>query len=61
MNSGEFAVDLRRRVREARQALAEARAEDDLYAADVRLGELDSMLRLAMEHGVEVGDVSVDR
>jgi len=56
MDGGEFAADLRRRVFEARQALAEATADDDLYAVDVRLGELDSMLRLAMEHGIELGD-----
>lgn len=54
MDGGEFATDLRRRVLEAKEALAQARADDDPYAADVRLGELDSMLRLAMEHGIEV-------
>lgn len=61
MNSSEFAVDLRRRVREAKQALAEARAEGDLYAVDVRIGELDSLLRLAMENGVDLGEEIADR
>ena len=61
VNSSEFAVDLRRRVREAKQALAEARAEGDLYAVDVRIGELDSLLRLAMENGVDLGEEITDR
>jgi hypothetical protein len=61
VNSSEFAVDLRRRVREAKQALAEARAEGDLYAVDVRIGELDSLLRLAMENGVDLGEEIADR
>jgi hypothetical protein len=61
VNSSEFAVDLRRRVREAKQALAEARAEEDLYAVDVRTGELDSLLRLAMENGVDLGEEIADR
>lgn len=58
MNGSEFALDLRRRVREARQAQAEARAAGDLYAVDVRDGEIDSLLRLAMENGI---DLTADR
>ncbi|MFG1813454.1 hypothetical protein ACGFIF_06805 [Kribbella sp. NPDC049174] len=61
MNTSEFAGDLRRRVREAKQALTEARSEGDLYAVDVRIGELDSLLRLAMENGVDVGEEITDR
>jgi hypothetical protein len=56
VDGGEFALDLGRRVRQARQALATARAEDDLYAADVRSGELDSLLRLAKENGIDLTD-----
>jgi hypothetical protein len=56
MNGGEFALDLRRRVRQARQALATASAEGDLYAADVHSGELDSLLRLAKENGIDLTD-----
>lgn len=52
MQSSQFAEDLQRRVREARAALAAATAEGDFYAADVRTNELDSLLRLAMEHGL---------
>ncbi|NEA32363.1 hypothetical protein [Streptomyces sp. SID13031] len=47
-------MDLRRRVHEARQALDQARSEGDFYAVDVRTGELDSLLRSAMENGVDV-------
>lgn len=57
----EFALDLRRRVREAKQALRESAAEGDLYAVDVRSGELDSLLRLAMENGVDIGSEITDR
>lgn len=57
MDSSEFAIDLRRRVREAKQALGEAGADGDFYAVDIRTGELDSLLRLAMENGVDVGEV----
>ena len=54
MDDGEFATDLRRRVHEARQALDQARAESDFYAVDVRTGELDSLLRVAMENGIDL-------
>ena len=61
VDSGEFARDVQRRVREAKQALREAAAEGDFYAADVRTGELDSLLRLAMENGVDLGAEVTDR
>jgi hypothetical protein len=63
VDSSEFAGDLRRRVREARQALEAAKSAGDFYAVDVRTGELESLLRLAMEHGVDVdadADADVD-
>lgn len=56
MESSEFAGALRRRVREAKQALGAARAEEDFYAVNIRTGELDSLLRLAMENGVDLGE-----
>lgn len=54
MGEGEFAMDLRRRMSEARQALDQARVEGDFYAIDVRTGELDSLLRTAMENNVDL-------
>lgn len=57
----EFASDLLRRVREAKEALREATADGDLYAVDVRTGELDSLLRLAMENDVDLGEELTDR
>ncbi|GAA1521461.1 hypothetical protein [Kribbella lupini] len=55
MNESEFAVDLRRRVAEAERALDTARAEGDFYGIDVRTGELDSLLRVAAENGIDPG------
>lgn len=52
VETSEFAADLRRRVREARQALDVAKAEGDFYALDIRAGELDSLLRIAMENNI---------
>jgi hypothetical protein len=57
VDGSEFALDLRRRVREARQALDQARAEGDFYAVDVRAGELDSLIRVAMENGIDLDEV----
>jgi hypothetical protein len=57
VGNGEFATDLRRRVADAQQALDQARAEGDHYAVDVRVGELDSLMRAAMENGVDVTTV----
>jgi hypothetical protein len=56
VDSSEFAGDLRRRVRDAKRALDEAKAEGDFYAVDVRTGELDSLLRIAMENGVDLAE-----
>ncbi|MEI8406565.1 MULTISPECIES: hypothetical protein [unclassified Kribbella] len=57
MADGEFAMALRRRVREAQLALEQARAEGDSYAVDIRTGELDSLLHSASENGVDLGEL----
>ena len=57
MNESEFAADLRRRIAEAERALETARAEGDFYGIDVRTGELDSLLRVAMENGIDPGEL----
>jgi putative heme degradation protein len=54
VGESEFATDLRRRLRDARQAFDQARAEGDYYAVDVRTGELDSLMRSATENGIDV-------
>ena len=54
MADGEFATDLRRRLRDAQEAVDQARAEGDFYAVDVRTGELDSLMRTAKENGIDV-------
>jgi hypothetical protein len=57
VDSSQFATDLRRRVREAQQALSEAKDEEDFYGVDIRTGELNSLLRIADENGVDVGEL----
>ena len=50
----EFHAELLRRIAEAGLALVVAIAAVDVYAADVRRGELDSLLHLAREHGINL-------
>jgi hypothetical protein len=50
----DFNTALTRRIAEARRALTEARLAGEDYLVDVRLGELESMARVAAEHGVQV-------
>jgi hypothetical protein len=52
----EFAAELRQRFLAAQAALRAAREGGDEYAADVRSGELESLRRLADEHGVQLDD-----
>ncbi|MCD9194335.1 hypothetical protein [Streptomyces albireticuli] len=48
-----FAEAMRQRVRDARAALALARAEGDAYGTAVAADELDDALRTAHRHGVD--------
>lgn len=50
----EFASEMSGRVDAARTSLVDAEAEGDDYLVDVRVGELESLARVAAEHGVEV-------
>ncbi len=50
----EFATELNRRITDARQALQAARDAGDLDSERVHAGELDSLLRIAMENGIDV-------
>lgn len=49
-----FADELLRRITDARQALRSAQDGGELDGERVYAGELDSLLRLAMEHGVTI-------
>ena len=53
----QFDATISTRISQTRQALDEARTAGDDYEADVRLGELQSLARLAAEHGVRVDGV----
>jgi hypothetical protein len=49
----EFHSEIRDRMAAARRSLAEARDDSDDYLVQVRLGELESLERLASDHGAE--------
>ena len=51
-----FAEELGHRITNTRRALRTAQDEGDIDAERVYAGELDSLLRLAMEHGLTVPD-----
>ncbi|MGW1075085.1 hypothetical protein [Streptomyces sp. NPDC002537] len=51
-----FAEAMRQRVRDARAALAAARATADAYETAVAEDELDDALRLARAHGIDPDD-----
>jgi hypothetical protein len=46
----EFQQEIQARLESATQSLAQARLEGDDYLAQIRLGELESLERLAAEH-----------
>jgi hypothetical protein len=49
----EFQNEIETRIETARQSLEQARLEGDDYLIQVRLGEIESLERLAAEHGDE--------
>lgn len=52
----QFRIEIRSRIAQARESLARARETGDDYLADVRLGELEGLARIAAEHDVPVDD-----
>lgn len=50
----EFVIEVNERVEQARASLAEAEATGDDYLVRVRVGELESLARLAAAHDVTV-------
>jgi hypothetical protein len=49
----EFTQEIETRMETARQSLEEARLEGDDYLIQVRLGEIESLERLAADHNEE--------
>jgi hypothetical protein len=49
----EFATRLHQRINDTESALRRAITTKDVYAVQVEQGELDSLLRIARDHGVE--------
>lgn len=53
----QFHHEITSRVAETQAELARAREARDEYLVGVRLGELESLARVAAEHGVEIAGV----
>jgi hypothetical protein len=54
----EFAHEMTARVDEASTSLAEAHLAGDDYLVEVRLGELESLARVAQDHGLHLPTVA---
>jgi len=54
----EFTNQISNRIAETRQNLRQAQQDDEHYLVEVRLGELESLARLAADHGLEVDGVA---
>jgi hypothetical protein len=50
----EFANEINIRIADTQRSLRQAREADEPYLAQVHLGELESLARLAVEHDVVV-------
>ena len=50
---GEFSARLRQRIEDTEAALRRAVSARDVYAVQVEQGELESLLRIAADHGVD--------
>lgn len=53
----QFRHEISTRITETQNNLVQAREAGDEYLVGVRLGELESLARMAAEHGVEVDGV----
>jgi hypothetical protein len=54
----EFHSQIRQRAEEAQRSLAEARESGDDYLMEIRLGEMESLARIAAEHEVVLDGIS---
>jgi hypothetical protein len=53
----QFRTEINHRIATTQESLRRATAAGDHYLADVHLGELESLARLAASHGVHVAGV----
>lgn len=53
----DFRTEISLRIARTRAALEQAAADEDDYTVEVSLGELESLARIAVEHGVHVDGV----
>ncbi len=53
----QFRAEIRDRIREAMTALEQATVQDDEYLVTVHTGELESLVRLAHDHGLQIPEV----
>ncbi len=53
----QFDATINDRICQTRRALDDARTAGDDYLADVHLGELESLARMAADHGIHVDGV----
>jgi hypothetical protein len=51
-----FRNEINLRIDQTRRYLAQARQAGDDFLVDVRLGELESLSRLASDHGIVIAD-----
>ncbi len=54
----DFRTQLRLRTRQAERSLAEALEAGDHYLAEIQLGELESLQRVAADHQVSLDDAA---
>lgn len=56
----QFQDEVQHRVDVARESLEQARAQGDDYLVEVRVGELQSLVRIAEENDVDIPGLTVD-
>jgi hypothetical protein len=55
--SGQFGSEVRERIAETMRQLEEARDSGDEYGVQVHSGRLETLRRLAVEHGVDPAEI----
>jgi hypothetical protein len=57
---GEFVAGLRQRIHDTQVSLRQAQESQDSYAVQIEESELEELLRIAAEHGVDASKRSTD-